>query len=103
MAKEMSGFMVERPPKLVGKGKGRGRRDVFGKKNFQKIGYIVKTVIASKLRTISKAAHRKDMSKKSIEDYLYQIKIGHKYFFDFNEHHRQDMKVLRKFVRDRLA
>jgi len=39
------------------------------------------------------------MTKKSIEDYYCQIRLGFKYKFDFNENRGKDMKLLRDFVR----
>lgn len=41
------------------------------------------------------------LTKKSIEDYLYQIKQGFKYNFDFNANSNRNMKFLREFVRER--
>jgi hypothetical protein len=41
------------------------------------------------------------LTKKSIEDYLYQIKQGFKYRFDFNANSNRNMKFLREFVRER--
>ena len=62
----------------------------MGIKNFQKIGYIVKAVMHQKLGR--KSSFLQDMrfkldrkfTKKSIEDYFNQIKLGHKYGYDFN-------------------
>jgi len=41
------------------------------------------------------------ISKKSLDDYLFQIRFGHKYGFNFNEHYNDKVGVLRDFVRQR--
>lgn len=39
------------------------------------------------------------ISKKSLDDYLFQIRFGNKYGFNFNEHYNDKVGVLRDFVR----
>lgn len=39
------------------------------------------------------------LTKKSVEDYFYQIKQGYKYNFDFNSNSNKNMKYLREFVK----
>ena len=41
------------------------------------------------------------ISKKSLDDYLFQIRFGHRYGFNFNEHYNDKVGVLRDFVRQR--
>lgn len=38
-------------------------------------------------------------SKKSIEDYFNQIKLGYKYDYDFNQNSEQNMSHLRNYVK----
>jgi hypothetical protein len=39
------------------------------------------------------------ISKKTLDDYLAQIKKGNKYKFNFNEHKNDKIGVLRDFIR----
>ncbi len=39
------------------------------------------------------------ISKKSLDDYLLQIRFGRKYGFNFNEHKDDKVGILRSFVR----
>jgi hypothetical protein len=41
------------------------------------------------------------ISKKSLDDYLFQVRFGHKYRFNFNEHYNDKVGVLRDFVRNK--
>ena len=36
-----------------------------------------------------------------MDDYLFQIRFGHRYGFNFNEHYNDKVGVLRDFVRQR--
>jgi len=47
------------------------------------------------------AAREVKISKKSLDDYLFQIRFGHRYGFNFNEHYNDKVGVLRDFVRQR--
>lgn len=40
-----------------------------------------------------------NISKKTLDDYLSQIKKGKKYGFNFNEHKNEKIGVLREFIR----
>jgi hypothetical protein len=42
-----------------------------------------------------------NISKKSLDDYLFQIRFGNKYHFNFNEHYNDKVGVLRDFVRSK--
>jgi len=39
------------------------------------------------------------ISKKSLDDYLFQIRFGYRYGFNFNEHYNEKVGILRDFVR----
>jgi len=39
------------------------------------------------------------ISKKTLDDYLSQIRLGKKYGFDFDHHKKDKIGVLRSFVR----
>ena len=39
------------------------------------------------------------ISKKSLDDYLFQIRFGNRYAFNFNEHYNEKVGILRDFVR----
>lgn len=39
------------------------------------------------------------ISKKSLDDYLLQVRFGRKYGFNFNEHKNDKVGVLRDYVR----
>jgi hypothetical protein len=51
--------------------------------------------------SLEEAAKKVDISKKSLDDYLFQIRFGHKYKFNFNEHYNDKVGVLRDFVRQK--
>jgi hypothetical protein len=39
------------------------------------------------------------ISKKSLDDYLFQIRLGHRFGFNFNEHYNEKVGILRDYVR----
>lgn len=49
--------------------------------------------------SLEDAAQRVGISKKSLDDYLLQIRFGRKYGFNFNEHKDDKVGILRSFVR----
>ena len=49
--------------------------------------------------TLEQAASKVGHSKKSLDDYLLQIRFGKKYNFDFKKHNKDKVGVLRAFVR----
>jgi len=49
--------------------------------------------------SLDEAAKRVTISKKSLDDYLLQIRFGKKYGFNFNEHKDDKVGVLRAYVR----
>jgi hypothetical protein len=55
-------------------------------------GYTVKM-------SLEEAAQRVAISKKSLDDYLLQIRFGKKYGFNFNDHYNERVGVLRAFVK----
>ncbi|CAD8166748.1 unnamed protein product [Paramecium octaurelia] len=78
----------------------------------RRIGYIIEKV--SKWReyysgimidgesqrfTLEEAAQKVNISKKSLDDYLLQIRYGRKFGFNFNEHKNEKVGVLRAFVK----
>jgi hypothetical protein len=73
-------------------------------KNFQKIGYIVKKILSLKTSKMGQRAsfdfkNDRKLTKKSVEDYFYQVRQGHKHNFDFNENCHENMRLLREFVK----
>lgn len=40
-----------------------------------------------------------NISKKTLDDYLSQIKKGKRYGFNFNEHKNEKIGILREFIR----
>jgi hypothetical protein len=40
------------------------------------------------------------ISKKSLDDYYYQLRLGEKYGFDFKQHMDDKIGVLRMFIKD---
>ena len=95
------------------------RKDTFNKKTKDKrtkerrIGFIVEKVNAwRKLYngfynengehtrySLDQAAKMIDISKKSLDDYLLQLRLGRKYGFDFNLNKNNKVGVLRSFVK----
>ena len=49
--------------------------------------------------SLDDAAKKVGVSKKSLDDYLLQIRLGKKYKFDFEKHKDDRVGVLRKFVK----
>ena len=82
----------------------------------RKIGYIIKKVyIWKKLyegvedkkgnrikMTLQGAAEKVEISKKSLDEYLNQIKFGKYFGFDFNKHRNAKVGILRRFVKTQM-
>lgn len=51
--------------------------------------------------SLEEAASLVNISKKSLDDYLLQLRFGYKYKFNFNENKNKKVGVLRKFVKDK--
>ena len=51
--------------------------------------------------SLEEAAQRVDVSKKSLDDYLLQLRFGKKYAFNFQAHKKSKVGVLRAFVKKR--
>ena len=49
--------------------------------------------------SLEEAAVKVNVSKKSLDDYLLQLRFGKKYNFDFQEHKQSKVGVLRAFVK----
>ena len=49
--------------------------------------------------TLENAARKTQMSKKSLDDYLHQIRLGTKYKFDFKNRQDEKFGILRNFIR----
>ena len=49
--------------------------------------------------SLEEAAHKVGISKKSLDDYLLQVRFGRKYGFNFNENKNDKVGVLRDYVR----
>lgn len=49
--------------------------------------------------SLEDAAKKVGISKKSLDDYLLQLRYGKKYGFDFNEHKEAKIGILRAFVK----
>ena len=94
-------------------------KDNFGKmsdskKRERKIGYIIEKVYAwRKLYngfkddknnfikySLDRAAEKIDVSKKSLDDYLLQIRLGRKYGFDFDKNKYKKIGALRDYVKE---
>ena len=83
------------------------------KRRERRIGYVVEKVLAWRRLyngfynengehtkyDLEKAAKILGISKKSLDDYLLQIRLGRKYGFDFNNNRNNRVGVLRIFVR----
>lgn len=59
---------------------------------YEKNGVIVKM-------TLDEAAIKVQISKKSLDDYLMQLRSAKKYGFDFDKHIKEKIGVIRSFVR----
>ena len=82
----------------------------------RKIGYIIKKVylwkklyegvvdrFGNKIKmTLQDAAEKVDISKKSLDEYLNQIRFGKSLGFDFNKHRNDKVGVLRGFVKTQM-
>ncbi len=53
--------------------------------------------------SLEDAAKKVGISKKSLDDYLLQLRYGKKYGFDFNTHKTDQMGVLRAFVKTKKS
>lgn len=51
--------------------------------------------------SLEDAAQKVGVSKKSLDDYLLQLRFGRKYGFDFQQHRDDKVGVLRTFVKDK--
>ena len=79
----------------------------------RRIGYIIEKVIEwrkfysgtndqarqTEKYSLEEAAKKVGISKKSLDDYLFQIRFGYRYGFNFNEHYNEKVGILRDFVR----
>ncbi|KAL4493620.1 hypothetical protein ABPG72_004113 [Tetrahymena utriculariae] len=79
----------------------------------RKIGFIIEKVVQwrnyyngvpdasgkSNRLSLEEAANKVQISKKSLDDYLLQIRFGRKYQFNFNEHKNDKVGILRAFVK----
>lgn len=52
-----------------------------------------------KKRTLQEAARLVGVSKKSLDDYYYQLRVGEKHDFDFTSHLEDKIGVLRAFIK----
>ena len=83
----------------------------------RKIGYILKKVylwkklyegvvdrLGNKIKmTLQDAAEKVDINKKSLDEYLNQIRFGKLLGFDFNKHRNDKVGVLRGFVKTQMS
>ena len=83
-------------------------------KRERKIGYVIEKVYAWRRfynglkdennnyikYSLDKAAEKVAVSKKSLDDYLLQIRLGRKYGFDFNKNKYKKIGVLRDYVKE---
>lgn len=53
--------------------------------------------------SLEDAARKVGMSKKSLDDYLLQLRFGKKFGFDFEQNKNEKVGVLRKFVKQKKA
>ena len=53
--------------------------------------------------SLEEAADRVGVSKKSLDDYLSQLRQGRALGFDFNEHKDQKVGFLRQYVKDKQS
>ena len=52
--------------------------------------------------TLQDAAEKVEISKKSLDEYLNQIKFGKYFGFDFNKHRNDKVGILRGFVKTQM-
>lgn len=57
--------------------------------------------VEGKKMTLQDAAKQVGISKKSLDDYYYQLRIGEKYDFDFSLHMDDKIGVLRTFIKEK--
>jgi len=50
--------------------------------------------------SLEDAASKVGVSKKSLDDYLLQLRFGKKYGFDFQKHRNEKVGVLRSYVKN---
>lgn len=53
--------------------------------------------------SLEDAATKVSVSKKSLDDYLLQLRFGKKYNFDFQKHKNDKVGTLRAFVKQKKA
>eukprot|EP00826_Nyctotherus_ovalis_P065189 TRINITY_DN9578_c0_g2_i5.p3 TRINITY_DN9578_c0_g2~~TRINITY_DN9578_c0_g2_i5.p3 ORF type:complete len:103 (-),score=37.85 TRINITY_DN9578_c0_g2_i5:94-402(-) len=51
--------------------------------------------------SLEEAAEKVGISKKSLDDYMLQLKLGRKYGFNFQENKDKNVGVLRTFIKER--
>lgn len=51
---------------------------------------------------MERAAEQVDVSKKSLDDYLAQLRAGRRFGYDFNANKDKKVGDLRRFVKDKL-
>jgi len=51
---------------------------------------------------LERAAEQVDVSKKSLDDYLAQLRAGRRFGYDFNANKDKKVGDLRRFVKDKL-
>jgi len=51
--------------------------------------------------SLEEAADKVGISKKSLDDYMLQLRLGKKYGFDFQKHKDQKVGILRAFIKNR--
>lgn len=49
---------------------------------------------------LQESAEMLGISKKSLDDYYYQLRLGEKYDFDFTSHLNEKVGVLRTFIKE---
>ena len=50
--------------------------------------------------SLDDAAHRVGISKKSLDDYLLQLRFGRKFGFNFNAHRLDKVGILRGYIKN---
>ena len=71
---------------------------MISRQYLNKLGYINENGIEIKL-SLEEAAEKIGISKKSLDDYLIQLRIGKMFGFNFNEHKNDKVGILRAFVK----
>ena len=49
--------------------------------------------------SLKESAEKIGINKKTLDDYLIQIRIGKKFGFDFNKHQNEKIGILRNFIK----